>query len=137
MPHSPRPSPGSPEDWLLHARSDLALARSRPSNDVLLENLCFHAQQAAEKSLKAVLVARQVDFPPTHNIGTLLNLVPGNVAVPNEIQETRALTAYAVAARYPSDQEPIEDEAEYRDALRLAETVFEWAQIAIGGLTNP
>ena len=46
------PQPGSPDDWLRHARSDLALARSRKGRDVLYEHLCFHAQQAAEKAIK-------------------------------------------------------------------------------------
>ncbi|MGD0091486.1 MAG: HEPN domain-containing protein [Planctomycetota bacterium] len=50
--------PGSPEEWLRYARSDLAVARKPCQPEILLETLCFHAQQAAEKSLKAVLVAR-------------------------------------------------------------------------------
>ena len=55
MPLEP-PTPGSPEDWLRHARSDLALAQQWQVPDVLLAALCFHAQQTVEKSLKAVLV---------------------------------------------------------------------------------
>ena len=50
-------APGSPTDWLRHAYSDLALASITPSSQILLEQLCFHAQQAAEKALKAILVA--------------------------------------------------------------------------------
>ncbi len=50
--------PGSPADWLRHAHSDLELARVGRATKVLLEGLCFHAQQAAEKALKAVLVAK-------------------------------------------------------------------------------
>ncbi len=46
--------PGSPADWLRHAASDLKLARIARPPEVLLEALCFHAQQAAEKALKAV-----------------------------------------------------------------------------------
>ena len=45
MPLDP-PTPGSPEDWLRHARSDLALAQQWQVPDVLLATLCFHAQQA-------------------------------------------------------------------------------------------
>jgi len=51
-------APGSPADWLRHAYSDLALASTMPLPQILLEQLCFHAQQAAEKALKAILVAR-------------------------------------------------------------------------------
>jgi HEPN domain-containing protein len=56
------PEPGSPAAWLRYARSDLALARVPARGEVLLESLCFHAQQAVEKSLKAVLVGRGI--PP-------------------------------------------------------------------------
>ena len=47
------PEAGTPRDWLRHARSDLSLARIPLPENVLLETLCFHAQQAAEKSIKA------------------------------------------------------------------------------------
>ena len=57
------PIPGSPEDWLRYARSDLALAQQRQAPEILLATLCFHAQQAAEKSIKAVLVQRGMIFP--------------------------------------------------------------------------
>ena len=43
-----RPKAGTPADWLRHARSDLALARVEQETDVLLEILCFHAQQTVE-----------------------------------------------------------------------------------------
>ena len=52
-----RPQPGSAQDWLRYAGSDLELARMSASPNVMLESLCYHAQQCAEKSLKAVLVA--------------------------------------------------------------------------------
>ena len=52
-----RPSPGTPEDWLRHAKSDLAVARDVEANpDVLPNQTAFHAQQAAEKAIKAVMV---------------------------------------------------------------------------------
>ncbi len=62
--------PGSPADWLRHAPSDLELARIARPPEVLLEALCFHAQQAAEKALKAVLIAHRIPFPKTY-IGEL------------------------------------------------------------------
>ena len=66
--------PDDPREWLNRARSDLALARTeRP--DVYLEDLCFHAQQAVEKAVKALLIAHQVDFPYTHDIAQLLTLL--------------------------------------------------------------
>lgn len=40
-----------PREWLNRARSNLALARAK-SPGIYLEDLCFHAQQAAEKAIK-------------------------------------------------------------------------------------
>lgn len=119
--------PGSAEDWLRYAKSDLELARIEKPEGVLLENLCFHAQQAAEKTLKAVLIFLETDFPRTHNIRTLLDLLPEGVDVPQEVEESAILTDYAVESRYPRSSEPVDDE-EYRRVIGLAETVVSWAE---------
>ena len=66
-------APGSAEGWLRFARSDLVLASIPRPAGVLPENLCFHAQQAAEKALKAVLLSKGMEVPRTHNIRTLLD----------------------------------------------------------------
>jgi len=121
------PLPGSPKDWLRYSNSDLALARVRGSLEILLEGLCFHAQQAAEKALKAVLVAKGLPFPKTHNIRTLLDILPQDVIPPPEIEDAAGLTDYAVMSRYPGDVESV-DKEEYLEAVRLAEGVVCWAE---------
>jgi HEPN domain-containing protein len=118
--------PGDPRAWLRHASSDLALARVAPPVDVMLESLCYHAQQAAEKALKAVLLLHAIPAPRTHSIRTLLDSLPSEVVVPQDVERAAALTAYAIAARYPGDLEPIEED-EYREAVRLAAAVVAWA----------
>ena len=119
--------PGSAEDWFRYAKSDLELARIEKPEGVLLENLCFHAQQAAEKTLKAVLIFLEIDFPRTHNIRTLLDLLPEGVDVPQEVEESAILTDYAVESRYPMSGEPVDDE-EYQQVIGLAETVVSWGE---------
>ena len=126
MPHEGH-FPGSPADWLRYAYSDLELARVRRPSKVLFEGLCFHAQQAAEKALKAILITKSVPPPKTHNIRTLLDLLPQEVTVPEEIEDATSLTDYAVTNRYPGDFESV-DEEEYKEAVRLAETVVLWAE---------
>ena len=77
--------PASPEEWLLHAVSDLNLANLGLHGEVLPEQICFHAQQAAEKALKAVLIHRNVDFPFTHDLEELLDtLDETDIALPTE-----------------------------------------------------
>ena len=122
---SESPVPGSAEDWLRYSKSDLELARIEKPEGVLLENLCFHAQQAAEKTLKAVLIFFEIDFPRTHNIRTLLDLLLEGVDVPQELEESAILTDYAVESRYPMSGEPVDDE-EYRRVIGLAEAVVSW-----------
>lgn len=95
--------PGSAEEWLRYARSDLALARIEKPKGVLLENLCFHAQQAVEKTLKAVLVFLEIHYPTTHNIRTLLDFLAERMEIPQVVEEAAGLTGYAVESRYPGN----------------------------------
>ena len=118
---------GSPADWLRYARSDLELAGIIKPEEVLFEGLCLHAQQATEKALKAVLIAKGIPPPKTHNIRVLLDLLSQVIVVPREIEDSAGLTDYAVISRYPGDFEPVDGE-EYKEALRLAKTVVIWAE---------
>ncbi len=118
---------GEPEDWIRRAWSDLELARTPRKTKILFEDLCFHAQQATEKALKAVLVFKSVPFMRTHNIRTLMDLLPEDLNPPEEAKEAPILTDYAVLARYPGDLEPVTEE-EYLEAVRIAETVVRWAE---------
>lgn len=72
LPDPPRAD--DPRAWLNRARSNLFHAKSR-SPGVYLEDLCFDAQQAAEKALKAVLVQRGIRFPYVHDLAALLTLI--------------------------------------------------------------
>jgi len=112
MPAGKRPPPGSPDDWLAHAESDLNLARlARDRQEILPEQVCFHAQQAAEKALKAVLVSREIEFPLVHAIQALVQIAQqSGLAVPPEVLEAVSLTPYAVVTRYPGHWEEISPE---------------------------
>jgi len=54
--------PDDPRAWLKIAREDLALSKASVPG-VSFGPLCYHAQQAAEKAVKAVLIARSIPFP--------------------------------------------------------------------------
>ena len=62
--------PDDPREWLNRARSNMAKAKNRVP-DAYLEDLCFDAQQAAEKAIKAVMIVRGIDFPYTHDLATV------------------------------------------------------------------
>jgi HEPN domain-containing protein len=94
---------------------------------VLNAQLCFHAQEAAEKALKAVLVCLDVSFPRTHDIAALAALLPDSVGVPPGLQRARQLTAYATQLRYPGAAEPVAED-ERTAAVLVASQVVEWAE---------
>ena len=69
--------------------------------DVLV---CFHAQQAVEKALKAVLAARGVEFPFIHDISGLAKLCrEAGAPLPGEMDGADLLTPYAAGLRYDDD----------------------------------
>lgn len=124
-----RHNPDQPEAWLAYAHSDLALATATIPG-VMRENLCFHAQQAAEKSLKAVLIAHQIAFPKTHSIKLLIELLPVDIKRTPALLGAVALTEYATVFRYPGEVEPITEE-EYVHLLAMATDVIIWAEAMI------
>jgi len=95
--------PSDPEEWLRRARR----AARRPhaperGYEVLFEDLCFDASQAAEKAVKAILVHRAASFPKTHSLSELLTLAASaGVDLPIDILDASRLTHYAVTTKFP------------------------------------
>jgi len=128
-----KPLPQSdPHRWIDRARSNLTRAK-HIIEGVYLEDLCFDAQQAAEKAIKAVLIFLGVRFPRTHDLAELLTLVEkAGWSVPEKVKRASMLTPYAVESRYPGLSEPVNDE-EHREAVAIAEEVLRWAEGVLGG----
>jgi HEPN domain-containing protein len=126
-----RRSPDNPDEWLRRAESSLALACAKTPG-VLYEDLCYQAQQAAEKALKAVFVARKIPYPYTHDINALLSTLGQHcIAIPEELWDAVTLTSYASDTRYPGFDVPVTPE-EYNKAVDQARVVFHWATEQIG-----
>ena len=91
--------------WWRKAEEDFGVAEHLLAEDTpFLASIGFHAQQAAEKLLKAILVARQIEFPKTHDLGELLDLVvAAEPGLPDSLREIVDLNAYSVTVRYPGD----------------------------------
>jgi HEPN domain-containing protein len=95
---------------------------------VYLEDLCFDAQQAAEKSFKAIILARGLKIPHTHDLTKLLAVIEKTgLDIPEPIKPCTLLTDYAVITRYPSHLEAVTDE-EYQELVSLAERAFIWSK---------
>ncbi|NJC95343.1 MAG: DNA-binding protein [Anaerolineales bacterium] len=124
--------PTSPRAWLLRAKANLTLAeKGGRLKGVLFEDLCFNAQQAAEKSIKAICLAQGLDFPKTHSLVHLMDILESSgLSIPENVRDADILTQYAVQSLYPSIVEEITRE-EYREALKLAAKVVFWAETII------
>ncbi len=121
--------PDDPREWLNRARSNLLQAeKGIQIGGVYLEDLCFNAQQAAEKALKALLIARQIEFPYVHDLVKLVELLEGGgQQAPKTVREAARITRYAVVARYPGVLDPV-TQPDYEEALSIATAVVHWAE---------
>ena len=121
-----------PQDWLTRARFNLLIAREPHLVGGPLAELVFNAHQAAEKSIKAVILRLGRPFPYTHDIRALLaSAQEAGANVPENVQDAERLSAYAVAGRYPGGA-PEVTKGEYEDALKLADGVVRWAEKLLG-----
>ena len=116
-------------EWLQRAKSNMARAKAgRVSPEILYEDLCYDAQQAVEKAFKSVCIIHEIVFPKTHDIAYLIELLEkGGVEVPENLQNAKILTDYAVETRYPGDYEPV-DEEDLRKAIEIAKKVLKWVK---------
>ncbi len=107
--------------WVRKAESDLTAMRSC-SEGGALDAACFHAQQAAEKFLKAYLTAFDLRFPFVHNLEQLSDICAERDADFREIKGmAQELTPYAVELRYDDEFWPTREttEAASRNACRI------------------
>ena len=126
--------------WLTYGDEDLRLARhglSLPSG-CPYRLIAYHAQQCAEKHLKAYLVFCRIDFPYTHNIARLVELCAGKGEWVEALHGAEELTPFAITARYPGEDEAVTEE-EARHAIEIAALVRHTARAALAqeGMTLP
>jgi HEPN domain-containing protein len=122
-----REIPGTPEEWLIRAKSNLAMARQPKLDPILFEDYCHQAHQAAEKALKAIYRSRSIAFGDEGDIGKLLKgLEKKGLVPPPEVLGSSRLTQYLTQTRFPGKADPV-DENEFQKALGLAQGVVSWA----------
>ena len=110
-------------EWVQKAEGDMNTAQrefavhDEPNHDAV----CFHAQQCAEKYLKARLIEECLPVMRTHDLEILLNqLIPFEAGLTDLLQAVRILSAMAVEVRYPGMAADEDDAAE---ALRSSEKI--------------
>lgn len=104
--------PGDIAPWVYKAEEDFrtATTMARKRRDPVPDNVCFCAQQCAEKYLKAFLVFHKIHFPRTHSLQALLDLA---VDMDPDLEDIREdlihLESYAVEIRYPGENATVEE----------------------------
>lgn len=116
---------------LSKARNDLLLLRKIAGDaEVADEIVGFHAQQAVEKACKAVLEKRGVDYPRTHDLARLFELLDDCGSAPPNRDEALALSPWAAEFRYG---DVVVGTLDRDRALAVAVAVLNWAE---GGMAS-
>lgn len=117
---------------LRKAREDAdAVEKLAPDQEIADSVVGFHAQQAAEKAMKAVLAFRGDEFPWTHDLRHLMDRLEGvAMPLPDSLHEVRTLAPWAVEFRYG---ETIDDQLDREQALELVRGMIAWADVSVDG----
>lgn len=111
-------------DWISSGRE--FRARKSPNYD----SACFHAQQCAEKYLKARLAEAAVEVSKTHNLQALLEDILETEPMWEVLQpHLQSLNAYSVAFRYPGNSATRSDA---KDALKACAAVRNFIRQRLG-----
>jgi HEPN domain-containing protein len=119
------------EVLIMHAEDDFDMvARALRGKKPSTFGACFHAQQCAEKYMKALLESKNVRFPFTHDL-ELLNTkcISAGIKITVEEKWLRLLSGYAAAARYDGERPSLEDA---KEALEIAKEVRKFARKFLG-----
>ena len=117
-----------PREWMRRANNNLLRATTLIPGADIFEDMCFDAQQAAEKAIKARLIALDVEFPYTHDIKELLQcLETAGDTIPDDVRAATMLTEYASVTRYPWCGAPVTEE-KYQAAVQAATATVRWVE---------
>jgi HEPN domain-containing protein/predicted nucleotidyltransferase len=118
--------------WLRYASEDLDAAERMVEGRGWAPRIaCFHAQQAAEKALKAVLVHEGMPLQFTHNLELLRDLIPEGRRSAGVEGDLRRLSTRAVVPRYPGPG-PDATAKEAREEVALARAIVDAARADVG-----
>lgn len=90
------------KEWIEKAEEDFNFASSSLEMGNYFAQICFHFHQAAEKYLKAFIIANELEFRPIHNLLELLEICKQKELKIEEIEEScRYLNPFYIDTRYP------------------------------------
>jgi HEPN domain-containing protein len=126
------------EKFLHKADQDMTVIEKwRQDSEIANEILGFHAQQAAEKMLKALLAYAGIEFPFTHRLTDLIDLYKDKgIGLPERFEEVRFLTPFAVEFRYDFYEED-EETVDFEQIFALLTELRKWVNSIIFNYSEP
>lgn len=121
----------NPLEWARYAEEDWEIANLLlKRKKIRTTAICFHAQQSAEKYLKALLLSKKAAFPKTHDLSTL-NSLCSQAGILTEFSPAALaiLTDHAISSRYPGEEPEIDDA---KESIKIAKSIREFAHTFLG-----
>ena len=124
------------KEWLNAAYQDILTIEEIIDNDLLTNIAAFHAQQAVEKSFKAVIEENDLNLPKIHDLIRLYNIVAAYLKFNLDIEILREINEVYSDSRYPGELGLLPNGSPtLQDALRFkefAEYIFESVKNTLG-----
>jgi HEPN domain-containing protein len=131
MSELPDTSAAEARRWLAQADEDLLTARHIAANpDLPARIACFLAHLAAEKALKAYLIAAAAPFSKTHDLADLRALIPTDAEIGIADADLQRLNPWTIEGRYPGEI-PDATDAQAENCVQAAERVVDGVRAAI------
>ncbi len=119
---------------LKKAGQDEALMRKIGSDTDIVDELGFHAQQAVEKQIKAVLTAHEIPYRKSHELSYLVGLIDENkIDATAALEQADTLTDWAVDFRYEGEDPPALDRGA---TLTLVVQLRAWAEGQVAAVAD-
>lgn len=117
--------------WIEYASTDLSVAQTlyNVHHPCPYEIVCYHCQQAAEKSIKALFIFFDLPggMPRKHDLSFLLNQMQNKTFISKQLRQyADSLSVYGIVARYPNEVQI--DDGRTRLALQYAEYILKWVK---------
>jgi HEPN domain-containing protein len=119
------------EKWLMYAKEDIDMAQLAMSPDhMMVRSALYHAQQCAEKSLKAFFIYKSKKIPPrTHDLAGLITLCSAfDEEFESFYKEAEDINPFSVSTRYPEDAYMYPDVDYTNKIIKKAADIFDFVQ---------
>jgi len=121
------------KEWLEKAEQDFEFACSCIEDTSYFAQICFHFQQAAEKYLKAFIIANKLQFRPVHNLLELLEICKQIEADVEKLRQAcQFLNPFYIDTRYPVHWPTQYDKDTADKAKQTTDQIRNWVVNSIG-----